>query len=564
MSNRKKPHALRGIIIILCALLCVAGAIAIYVKNKPSTDGGNGKSITQIARQLSLNTEYVKVCCMGNIAKIDIVTPGLDTCKMRIALYDLKTDKILSQTELKEGAWVTGLTNNGFYAVEQNEKSLYIYDKSGKLKYEKIFSYTKAWSPVCAVSEDEKYFVYVFSEDSSILVYDLKTNTEKKLDCDLYFRESLGFYNGSMYALGTNGEVAAIDIEDLSVRIETDDSRLNSFSPYYSLGTTEYSFIAADKSGVKYIPLGSVDELAVGIGKDGFTTTVSNQKSETLKIYNLNKKTLALAEINDTVESVCYTDSGELLVLAGDAMQKNHSLYLCNPEKLHKDPLTVNSTDIPEKSEPEITVPEADKTNKARIIQNVPVLSQFPDFPTGCESVSAVMVLNFWGENISAAEFVDEYLPKNAEFYYKWCKRYGPSPYEYFIGNPRTSASYGCMAPVIEKALCDYFGGSEKVRNTTGTELSQLCSEYIDNDIPVMVWATINMLETVHKNSWYLSDDSRFTWPGNEHCTVLIGYDSDCYYFNDPYAGKTVKYDKKTAEQRYSELNKQSVVVLSN
>ena len=118
------------------------------------------------------------------------------------------------------------------------------------------------------------------------------------------------------------------------------------------------------------------------------------------------------------------------------------------------------------------------------------------------------------------------------------------------------------MAPVIEKALCDYFGGSDRVRNTTGTELSQLCKEYIDNNIPVVVWATINMLETVPKNSWYLSDGKRFTWPGNEHCMVLTGYDSESYYFNDPYAGKLVKYEKETVEQRYSELGKQSVAVL--
>ena len=118
------------------------------------------------------------------------------------------------------------------------------------------------------------------------------------------------------------------------------------------------------------------------------------------------------------------------------------------------------------------------------------------------------------------------------------------------------------MASVIEKAICNYFGNSDRVRNTTGTELSALCSEYIDNDIPVMVWATINMLETDPKNSWYLSDGKRFSWPGNEHCMVLIGYDSESYYFNDPYTGKTVKYNKETTNDRYAELGKQSVVVL--
>lgn len=98
--------------------------------------------------------------------------------------------------------------------------------------------------------------------------------------------------------------------------------------------------------------------------------------------------------------------------------------------------------------------------SETELKEGVPVLSQFPEFPTGCESVSTVMALKFYGENISCTRFIDEYLPKNADYYYDSGKRFGPSPYEYFIGSPRTAASYGCMAPVIEKALCDYFGNS--------------------------------------------------------------------------------------------------------
>lgn len=570
MKKRKKSGVVKKIIAFLCVMICVGIGIGIYIKVKPVTDkptdnvdnADNGKSITQIAKQLSLDTEYIKVSCLGDTVKVDIVTPGLDTCTMRVAIYDLKTDKVFSQTEFKEGAWVTGLTNGGFYAVDQLKKTLYVYDKSGKLKQEKTFSETEMWSPVCGLSEDEKYFIYTLPRTGEVYVCNLQTDEVKKIGDNIALREQLGFHNGILYAAGMANEVVAIDVSDFSVRTEVSDSRLNSFSPFYSLGTTDYSFIAADKSGIKYIPFGSVDELVVGIGKQGFTTTVSNQNSETLNIYNLEKNTLTKADINDTVESVCYTADGKLLVLAGDAMQKKHRLYLCEPNNLKNESLTVNSADLPAKKEPEITIPAAEKTEQAKIIKTVPVLAQFPEFPTGCESVSAVMVLNFWGENISAAKFIDDYLPKSGEFYYKSYKRYGPSPYEFFIGNPRTSASYGCMAPVIEKALCDYFGGSDRVRNTTGTELSQLCSEYIDKDIPVLVWATINMLETAPKNSWYLSDEKRFTWPGNEHCLVLTGYDEDCYYFNDPYAGKTVKFKKATVNERYAELGRQSVVVL--
>lgn len=567
MKKRKRHHARKAALLLLLAAAVICTSAAVYLKTRPLPSGGdnsaeNGKSITETAKELSLDTELVKVSCIGSVAKIDIVTPGLDTCSMRVALYDLKSSKLLSETELPEGAWTTGQTENGFFAAEQTEKTLYLYDKSGKQKLKKTFSGARQWSPVCGVSEDEKYFIYADSKSGTVYYCELGTGEEKTLSEGVYLREALGFHGGIMYATGMDNEVFALDIADCSVKAEISDKRLNSFSPFYSLGTTEYSFIAAAKSGIVYIPFERVDELAAGIGEEGFTTTVSEAEGDRLRIYNLKDKTVAEASINDTVESLCYTEDGGLLIVAGSAAQKNHRLYLCRTKDLITAPLTVNSADIPEKTEPQITVPEAQKPEKARIIENVPVLSQFPDFPTGCESVSTVTVLKFYGENISTAQFVDKYLPKSAEFYYDGFKRRGPSPYEYFIGNPRTAASYGCMAPVIERALCDYFGDSERVKNTTGTGLDKLCREYIDNGIPVITWATINMLETKPTNSWYLSDGTRFTWPGNEHCLVLIGYDENSYYFNDPYAGKTVKYKKETVEDRHAEQGMQSVVVL--
>lgn len=565
--KKKNRKSRKGIIILLAAAVLAVGFAAVYFKTKPEPSGKdtpaeNTRSVSELAKELSLDTELVKAAVMGDVAKIDIVTPGLDTCSMRVALYDLKNNKLLSETELSEGAWITGQTENGFYAVEQAKKTLYLYDKAGKQKFKKSFSDEGQWSPVCAVSEDEKYFIRTDAVSGTVYCRDLSTGEEKTLSEGVYLRESLGFHGGIMYAAGMENDLFAIDIADSSVKTEVSDKRLNTYSPYYSLGTTEYSFIAASKGGIGYIPFESVDELVAGIGKEGFTTAVSEGEYARLRIYNLESKTVAEATVKDTVESVCYTDGGNLLIVAGSAAEKKHRLYLCDIKDLKTSPITVNSSDAPKKSEPEITVPEAQKTEKAIIIENVPVIAQFPDFPTGCESVSAVTVLKFYGESVTAAQFIDNYLPKNAEFYYDGFKRCGPSPYEYFIGNPRTAASFGCMAPVIEKALCDYFGSNERVKNTTDTELDALCKKYIDNGIPVIMWATINMLETNPKNTWYLSDGTRFTWPGNEHCLVLIGYDENSYFFNDPYAGKTVKYEKTTVKDRYAELGRQSVVIL--
>ena len=44
---------------------------------------------------------------------------------------------------------------------------------------------------------------------------------------------------------------------------------------------------------------------------------------------------------------------------------------------------------------------------------------------------------------------------------------------------------------------------------------------------------------------------------------LLVGYDEDSYYFNDPYnSNGTVKYHKNLVTKRWEELGKQSVVLV--
>lgn len=171
------------------------------------------------------------------------------------------------------------------------------------------------------------------------------------------------------------------------------------------------------------------------------------------------------------------------------------------------------------------------------------------------------MALNATGEQISVGAFIDNYLECSLRFYWSGGKYYGPDPNEYYLGDPRSENSYGCMAPPIKKALIRYFGSDERVADTTGTALPDLCKNYIDRGIPVIVWASIGMVNIVDGTAWITPDGSTFTWPINEHCLLLVGYDANKYYFNDPYTGKTVGYAKSVTEKRYERLGKQSLAV---
>ncbi len=201
------------------------------------------------------------------------------------------------------------------------------------------------------------------------------------------------------------------------------------------------------------------------------------------------------------------------------------------------------------------------KTKGKYFIENVPIISQMPDFPTGCESVSAVMALNYFEKDITVADFVDNYLDKSFKFYTKDGVLYGPDPYEVYVGDPRVENSYGCMAPVIEKALNKYLEGSMSVKRYVGVPLQDLCAKYVDNDIPVLVWVTIAMIESFDSTQWETENNGRFIWPGNEHCMLLVGYDKNYYYMNDPYKNAMLLYPRSKTETRYSELGSQAIVI---
>lgn len=183
---------------------------------------------------------------------------------------------------------------------------------------------------------------------------------------------------------------------------------------------------------------------------------------------------------------------------------------------------------------------------------DVPYINQSPAYPTGCESVSAVMLLNFLGYEISVDEFITKHL-KQDNLITKEGKLYGPDPNQVFCGSPYDEDSFGCYAPVIAAAIRSVVNDEEEVKEETGTPIEDLIKEYIDQGMPVIFWACINMREPIQGPSWQLKETGElFTWISNEHCMLLVGYDDQHYYFNDPYENNgCIGYPKEIVEQRH-------------
>lgn len=180
--------------------------------------------------------------------------------------------------------------------------------------------------------------------------------------------------------------------------------------------------------------------------------------------------------------------------------------------------------------------------------------------PTGCEAVSTVMVLNYFGIEITPEEFINEYLPMEG-FYRLGDCLYGPNPEEKFAGDPFKKSSLGCYPPVIVEAV-ESMNEEILAYEIVGKTVDEICMEYVAKEIPVLLWVTIDMREPEKGFKYLLEDGTEYTWTAGEHCMVLCGFDDRFYYLKDPLAeGKTVKYEKELVKKRYEQMGCRGVVV---
>lgn len=285
---------------------------------------------------------------------------------------------------------------------------------------------------------------------------------------------------------------------------------------------------------------------------------VVNNPKETKKIYAKNKNAI---RINANKNSTCLaiTNEDEEIDLLkkldnGWAKVKNkngivgYSLYsLYSIEKPIS--ITNNETNI----------------SKKKVINNVPYLNQFTlGYPTGCEAVSATMVLKYAGYNVSADQLIEATPTDNRGKYYDNSTNsyYGGNPFKVFVGHPsngKSKGSYGCFSEPIVTAMRKFAGN--RVKNISGCSVDILF-EYIDNGKPLVVWGIKNAGTPEKGVTWKYPDGSgQFEEIVGEHCFVLIGYDENYVFLNDPSAGQNVRQPKQKFINNWKQLYSQAIVI---
>lgn len=190
--------------------------------------------------------------------------------------------------------------------------------------------------------------------------------------------------------------------------------------------------------------------------------------------------------------------------------------------------------------------------NAPGVMLSVMEYSQHPDYPTGCESAALYILLKYYNVNVTMEEIVNA-LPKGPTPYYSSDgKLYGANPETEFVGNPRSSYSYGVFNVPIANTAEKFKKG---VSTKKGASLSEVTS-LLDWHIPVIVWYSTKPYDGIYySDSWYdYRTGELVRWPAGEHAVVVCGYSDSGITYSDPNTGSTRTIPRATFEKVFNQL----------
>lgn len=209
------------------------------------------------------------------------------------------------------------------------------------------------------------------------------------------------------------------------------------------------------------------------------------------------------------------------------------------------------------------TQPVVTNTNNY-LITNVPYVCQNPSYPNGCEAASTVMLLNYYGMNVSLSDFINNYLSKD-KVYKVDGVRYGPNPETCYAGDPASPrGGWGCFTTAIENAVnklinARYANKYTVRKNTSNASLPELAK----SKKPFAVWTTITYNVVQGQYTWKSYDGKvTYTYPKDQHVIVIIGQDDNYYYVNDPLKGYgNTKIAKSTLERSFDSMGRKAIFI---
>lgn len=268
-----------------------------------------------------------------------------------------------------------------------------------------------------------------------------------------------------------------------------------------------------------------------------------------LVLFNIVKNWLRLMLITSAI--ICFLLFGYSLVASlktffqGYGIQTARSDYK-TPSQLENREFKILETENELYVEPKII--EKEFIIKESVLLDIPVISQLPELPRGCEVTSLAMLLQNAGVNVDKMELGQRIEKDPTPYQMKDGQVFFGHPNVGFVGDMYNidNPGYGVYHKPIKELADKYL--PERVVDLTGSHFSEL-EKSLSNGFPV--WIIIN--------SWYseLPPEQFRTWntPAGEvlityreHSVLITGFDKDFVYVNDPL---TNEKNKKIPNEKF-------------
>ena len=157
----------------------------------------------------------------------------------------------------------------------------------------------------------------------------------------------------------------------------------------------------------------------------------------------------------------------------------------------------------------------------------------------------------------------DDYLRKVA-FSTENGKRIGPNPHIAYAGNPRDiNGGWYVFAPPIVDAAKEVIVAKKMdltAENVSGSTREEILS-YIDQNVPVLVWVTLDLSPPIINGGWYIKETNKFHSSfTNLHAVVLNGWEDGKVHIMNPLKGHDIISEDAFFDS-YEALGSQAVIV---
>lgn len=135
---------------------------------------------------------------------------------------------------------------------------------------------------------------------------------------------------------------------------------------------------------------------------------------------------------------------------------------------------------------------------------SVPLITQRPELPTGCEITAVTMMLRYAGANVDKVSLAHEMPYDHSD------------PNKGFVGDPFTDNGDSIYPSALIKLVTKYAG---KAVNLSGQPINELSEYLADTKHPIVTW---------------VGQFDGF----NTHALIMTGFDDKLVYYNDCWTGE--------------------------